>query len=231
MMHPTLSEIGTLTVVEEESITINPPVSDGDGDDLTFSLSPLPLPFGLEFDPDSGSIQWTPTLFQSGVHPLRMTATDGHSAVSRDFAIDVVNKNQAPILVRVHPQYTIEGQKLDFFLLTDDADGDDLTLAATSQLPPSSRFNPETGRFQWTPGFGEAGDYVVSFSVTDPSGLSDSIDVEIHVDDVNIAPTISESDHQIRLGEELRFTVDVSDPDAGASFDYSATDLPSRCDF
>jgi Putative Ig domain len=47
-----------------------------------------------------------------------------------------------------------------------------VVYSALSPLPTGAFFNRQTGQFKWTPGFDQAGEHVVRFGATDPSGLS-----------------------------------------------------------
>src|SRR5262249_1897470 len=98
--------------------------------------------------------------------------------------------------------------------------------SAVSGMPPNAQLEPQTGQFRWTPGFENAGDYLVRFQVSDAAGLSDTTDVAIHVNNVDRAPTLSVSNHATILGKTLSFQLTGGDPDAGTTLTYSAVGLP-----
>src|SRR3546814_4974705 len=76
-----------------------------------------------------------------------------------------------------------EGAPITFRVAAGDADGDPLQLSVVRGLPEGALFVPASGEFQWTPGFHQAGDHVVTFSAVDPSGAVDEISVTVRVAD------------------------------------------------
>src|SRR5262249_33904709 len=133
--------------------------------------------------------------------------------------------NHAPILVPLTPQYGRENTTLTFTVAGGDPDGDPAALSA-SNLPAGAAFNTFTGAFQWTPTFEQAGDYTVTFKLTDKRGLFDTINVPIHIDNVDRAPVLAIADHQAILGQTLTFSAAGGDPDIGSVLRYSAIGLP-----
>ena len=80
---------------------------------------------------------------------------------------------------------------LTFTVTASDPDGDGLTFSA-SNVPTGASFNPSTRVFSWTPAFGDAGNYNVTFTVTDDGSPaeSDSEVVTISVGNVNRPPVL-----------------------------------------
>ena len=134
--------------------------------------------------------------------------------------------NQAPQLVPLVPQSGRENTPLHFAVVADDPDGDSVTYSILAGLPSGATFNAMSGKFQWTPNYDQAGDYTVTFGAADPGGLSDHIDVQIHIDNVDRPPTLSVSSHAAVVGQPLSFQLIGSDPDQGTTLTYSATNLP-----
>ena len=98
-----------------------------------------------------------------------------------------------------------------------------LTYSAISGLPAGAEFNTMTGQFNWTPNYDQAGDYTIRFGVSDPGGLSDQIDVNVHIDNVDRPPTLVVTNHGAVVGQPLTFTLLGSDPDQGTVLTYSAS--------
>jgi PKD repeat protein len=198
--------------------------SDPDGDALTYSAENLPE--GASFDAETGVFDWTPAFNQAGDYAnVKLIASDGHRSRFVTFTIFVENTNRAPQIVPLAPQFDIEGNPMSFLVTAGDADADAMVYSATG-LPAGAAFNPLTQTFSWTPTFEQAGTYTVTFTATDPAGLSDSMQVEVRVDNVNRAPIVRTSDHSVRLGNELRFFVQASDPDLGTTLTFGGIDLP-----
>src|SRR5262249_2780126 len=132
---------------------------------------------------------------------------------------------RAPQIVPLAPQFSLEGNEMLFSIRAGDVDGDALTYSV-ADLPAGATFNASSATFTWTPGFEQAGTYTVTFTATDPDGLSDSPPVELRIDNVNRAPVVRTSDHSVRLGSELRFRVQATDPDLGTVLTYAGINLP-----
>ena len=97
--------------------------------------------------------------------------------------------------------------------------------------PSGASINPSTGVFDWTPNEAQgAGDYLISIVVTDngsPS-LSATQTVNIHVNEVNIAPKLAAFSNKI-VDEETRltFTATATDADLPANnLTYSLKNAP-----
>ncbi|MBN1841395.1 MAG: putative Ig domain-containing protein [Deltaproteobacteria bacterium] len=122
-----------------------------------------------------------------------------------------------------------ENSLLTFTVTATDPDGDTLTYSA-GNLPTGSSFDADTQSFAWTPGYGSAGNYAVTFTVTDSGApaQSDSEQVTITVGDVNRPPTADAGDDQT-VDEGDTVTLDGSgsfDPDGTIFYGWSQTAGP-----
>lgn len=221
---PVLPPILDQTVREGELLRLAVNASDPDGDVLTYSAENLPS--GATLDPASGVLEWTPGMHQAGSYfPVRILVTDGHSGQSDTFDIQVVNVNRAPQIVPRAPLFMQEGATLSFVVTAGDADSDPLFFSAAG-VPQGARLDEFSGAFTWTPHYEQAGTYTVVFTATDPGGLSDSMDMEIRIDNVNRTPVVDTSYHAVRLGSELRFFIQATDPDLNTTLTYFGSNLP-----
>jgi hypothetical protein len=98
----------------------------------------------------------------------------------------VGNVNRPPVLNPIGAHTVDEGEPLTITLTASDPDGDDLFFSA-SNLPTGANFNADNAAFTWTPGYGDAGNYELLFTVTDNGApmASDSESVTISVGNVN----------------------------------------------
>ena len=220
---PVLSEIGAQEVNENQELTISLEASDADDDDLEFGHEGLPE--GAEFD--GNTFTWTPGFNQAGDYEVTFTVTDGEAGDSETVSISVNNVNRAPVLADIGDQEVDEGQELAGTLEADDADNDDLQFGHRG-LPEGAELNGAD--FTWTPGFDQAGDYTITFTVTDHED-EDSEEVSITVNNVNRPPTLGDFNDGNHLegeeGETFEFTVEGSDPDGGdLSFEMTSNNLP-----
>jgi large repetitive protein len=220
---PNLPPLPNRAVDEGQLLQFFAGATDPDGDPLTYRGENLPA--GATLDPASGEFRWTPGLHQAGTHSdVRIVAGDGHRSRFTTFTIAVNNVNQPPRIVPRAPLFMREGSDLLFQMEAGDADGDPLVFSAAN-LPAGAQFDDQ-GSFSWRPGYEQAGDYVITFTATDPSGLSDSTDVTLRIENTNRAPVLGTSHHAVRLGQTLRFFIDASDPDLGTTLAYAAEELP-----
>ncbi len=131
-------------------------------------------------------------LYDDEDYYFAVTAYDGsgnestYSNVVVSAAVGTQPQNTAPVLNSIGSKTVAEGSPLTFTVSASDADGDSLNYSS-SGLPAGASFNTSTHTFNWTPGFGAAGDYAVTFTVNDASA-SASETVTITVNNVNQAP-------------------------------------------
>lgn len=79
---PVISDAADLTVNETDTITINPTVTDLDGDDITITIS----------DPVGNDGVWDTTYDDAGEYLITITATDGIDTVEETITVTVLNK-------------------------------------------------------------------------------------------------------------------------------------------
>ena len=102
-----------------------------------------------------------------------------------------------------------------------DPDGDALLYSVVGALPAGARLDPTTGRFDWTPGYGQAGVHTVQLRTVDRSGAADVLAIEIDVADTNRAPALTVSDHRATIGARLSAST-------VASVSYTHLTLPTN---
>ena len=215
----------TSELVHEFPMAISSP---GDEPFTVFIPDPKPGDYHLDVI-GTGSGQYTltvQTINFDGIASLPNTITrsialgETHqyiSGCSDDGVCQVVPSNRAPDMVNPGDQQTAEGKKITVTLAATDPDGDPLTysFASMTALPGASISG---NVFTWTPATGSAGVYTVTFTVTDPGGLSDQETMTIAVSvpiKVKIVPRV------MNLGSKGVFLAFVTLPDAykGATID------------
>ncbi|HEX4609016.1 MAG TPA: putative Ig domain-containing protein, partial [Urbifossiella sp.] len=198
---------------------------DPDGDPLTYAATNLPV--GAALDPVTGVLSWTPGLFQVGTYAgVVLSATDGNQVVTQTVTLTVTAVNEPPHFIPLTAQSGREGTALQFTVAAEDPNTDPLTYSVAAGLPAGATFDGRTGRFQWAPGYDQAGDYIVTFRVADPAGLTDTMPVAVHIADVDRAPVLGTTDHVVVVGRTFDYTPSATDPDTGAVLTFTATGLP-----
>jgi hypothetical protein len=228
---PVLGVIGNRSVNEGQALTFTISATDPDGGTLTYSASSLPS--GASFTPATRTFTWTPTSGQAGSYPgVHFQVSDSALTDSEDITItvNVAGTNNPPVLDSIGSKVVDEGQSLTFIISATDTDGDPLSYSASS-LPSGATFTPATRTFTWTPTSGQVGSYPdVLFSVTD-SELTDSENITITVNNVNVPPVLASIGNKtVTEGQSLQFTISATDPD-GDSLTYSASNLPTGASF
>ncbi|KPJ75957.1 MAG: hypothetical protein AMJ54_13385, partial [Deltaproteobacteria bacterium SG8_13] len=171
------------------------------------------LPAGASFDPLTRQFRWVPGYDDAGTYPdVRFFAADLFSQVSHSVTLLISEGRQPLSLVQPADRMVQEGDRVRFYL---QADGDPtLPLAFSSQaLPWGATLHPETGFFEWTPTFTQAGMYDVPFAVSD--GVeSVSVNTLMTVTNANAAPIFDPQDGwQVLEGQPLRINAFAYDPD------------------
>ncbi len=232
-VRPSLNPIGQQTVSEGDTLTFAVSASDADGDRVSFTAGLVSagvvgrLPSGARFDQATGTFTWTPNLNQAGTYRIRVTATDGAGSRSEDVLVTVTNKNQAPSFSTLPQLFTREGDQMVFSLTAGDPDGETLVYRFDGIAPTGFEFDPSARTVVWDVGFDAAGDYRFPFTVTDPSGATDNLDVDVRVSNTNRAPVILAPQlRNAEIGALLEVPIVTSDPD-GQVVTLSASDLPA----
>jgi len=81
---PVLSPIGNKTVSVGNTLTFTVNATDPDGDPLTYSVSPLPLPANASFDTNTRVFNFTPVADQVGSFSVTLTVGDGRGGTASE---------------------------------------------------------------------------------------------------------------------------------------------------
>ncbi|MEW6651909.1 MAG: putative Ig domain-containing protein [Bacteroidota bacterium] len=213
---PVITPITDKTVNEGSTLIIDVTATDAEGDALVYSVTST-FPDGSGFDPAQRRFTWTPSFTQSGVYTVIFSVSDGKLSSSANVKITVIDVNAAPVITPIADKTVNTGQTLTFDIIATDADGDALTYGH-STLPQGASFSETTKKFSWKPTSAQAGDYEISFFVSDGK-VTTTIKVKIKVIKVNSAPvfdpkTISDttiSVHNVNMLFKYQFK--ATDPD------------------
>ena len=226
---PVLDDISPIIVNEGEDIIITPSAIDPDGDKITYTYSGW-MP----------SSQYTSNYEDSGIHFTKVTASDSQSIVSKNVKITVNNVNRAPVLNKILGINTEENSTVEFKIVAEDPDNDELSISALN-LPEGSTI--KEGIFRWKPDFSFAKDASksseIAFIATDGTNAAEQKAV-ITVNNVNRLPDIinaTPSEITARVDEPVLLTVHAEDSDGdklsyiwefGIFEKYNATDSHQR---
>ncbi|RMH84582.1 MAG: hypothetical protein D6681_16550 [Calditrichaeota bacterium] len=163
---PQITSAAVDTAYEDQFYSYRATAIDPEGEPVTLRFENLP--HWLTADADS--VFGTPREGDRDT-TFRVIANDGFLEDTLDVLLIVIPVNDTPTLTAVPPPpYTVEEQQpLSFSLVAEDAEGEPLRLT-TGPLPPGAVFVDQgnnRGSFNWTPDFGDAGTYEVTFTATE----------------------------------------------------------------
>ncbi len=187
------------------------------------------LPSGSAYDTTTNQFTWLPASGTSQNSPYTVTtqccseAPAGADEFNKPLPaadctttktqIDVLPVAHAPVLDPIPLQIVHEASLLTFTVTATDPDGTSgLTFSAAS-LPAGAIFNAATQVFSWTPTYTQAGQYEVTFTVSDGT-LSDSKPGRIQVLNTDRPPVIATIPTVVATVDlPVSFTAHVTDPD------------------
>ncbi|MBI2664112.1 S8 family serine peptidase [Candidatus Woesearchaeota archaeon] len=197
---------GNYAVLETELAVVGVNAEDPDGDELRYSIN------DSRFVQDRNAFSWQTGYDDAGLYPVIVTVSDGQDNISVSFEVRVFNLNRPPLLHEIGNRTVKENETLSFTLEADDPDNEPLRFAL--EMPAELAgvmFDEESGEFEWTPSFSQAGIYRFAFSVTDFL-LLDLEEINITVQNVNRPPVIhmilvEPPGTEMHPGEQKSFTV------------------------
>lgn len=212
-------------------------------DDLTIEYTSDDLPDNITFiDYRNGNCRfsWTPSIEEAGEYTATFTLSDGEYEDVAEVDITVTNVNRDPVWDD-DPQAAAgdEGELLEFTVSSNDPDEDALSITFTARdlIEEAAEFTDNgdgTADFGWTPTFEDAGEYIVTFTLSDGESSVDK-DVTITVSDVNRAPYWVNVPQESIVRDEtqmVRFVVTSHDPDGdGLTIDAQSDNLPEAAEF
>ncbi len=180
---------------------------------------------------DNITYRWLNTPFAARyVKLVCTTPTNSSDQATRICELEVY-ADATPVIAAI-PNYTVdEGKPLSFTIHATDADLDDLLVYSASNLPTGASFDPATRKFNWIPGYSQAGIYEVRFMVSDGQvavGKAATIVVN-HADQPPVMAMIPNS--TVNAGQPVSFSINASDPDPGDTLTYSTGPLPTGASF
>ncbi|MBF0227031.1 MAG: carboxypeptidase regulatory-like domain-containing protein, partial [Desulfobacterales bacterium] len=199
-------------------------IRKGDSTTLTWQSKNA---ISCEITPDIGSVDLNGsfTVYPKDTKTYTITATGKINTATASVTVFILGSRPPQIFLDSNSYTILENETLSFEVKATDPDAETLTFDAFG-LPPNASFNADTHIFSWTPNYKQSGRYTVTFSVTDPTNLSASDNVEINVSDVNRPPEFQPL-APITAEVDLLTTIKVTaiDPD-GDPVTYSLNQAP-----
>jgi hypothetical protein len=168
-----------IEIGETESIGFEVDVSDLNDDVLRYSWKLDGVEIG-----DESSAEYQTTYEDSGSHTVKVTVSDGIFDTEKIWSVTVSNVNRKPLLTEVHNVEASETDTVVIELEAWDDDEDDISYTINDE-----RFAQDENVFTWETTYDDAGEHVVTVSVSDGVDTT-SQDVTITIENVNRAPVI-----------------------------------------
>jgi hypothetical protein len=165
---PVISNISDeIRGVETDVITLNPTVSDPDGNKVTLTYS----------EPFNNKGVWKTNIGDAGTYKVSIVASDGQSTSKKDITVVVTQKNTPPLLKRINDIVVSEGDTITIPIDATDREGDKLNVTVKGWM------NSPT----YTTTYNDAGNYSVTVVVSDGQYTTDQT-FEVTVLDKNRPP-------------------------------------------
>ncbi len=221
---PVIGSDPVLTASVDEPYRYQVQATDGDNTDILYEVQ-TPYP-GMQQDPQTGVITWTPDVNQAGIRPLVVFAIDGAGNTARqEFEIVV---NGSLVISLDGDTEAAEESTLSFLVSARDSDdldaAVDINLQATT-LPSGATYSltkvdDNQARFEWSIAEEDApGEYEVTFRATDSLGAAKEETFTLTATEVNTAPELTVAHAGWTPGELLNI-----DEDEALLLDIAATD-------
>lgn len=231
---PVLAAIGPKSVNEGQNLSFGVSATDPDGNAPVLVAEGVPANATFTDNGNgTGTFNFNPDFNQSGLHNVRVIASDGSLADSELVAITVNNVNQAPVWTPIGAKLVTEGQNLNFGVTASDPDGTIPTLTILA-LPTNATFTDNgngTGTFNFNPDFTQSGVYHPRFIASDGL-LADTEMIVVTVNETGNQPPVLATigPRSVNEGLSLSFGMSATDPD-GDSLILSAESIPVNAQF
>ena len=201
----------TIYGAEGTQLSIVATATDDDGDPLFYWAENLP-PFAT-LNSATGVLSWMPGYESAGTYNgVTIIASDGASQTSIGFNLLIAPTDRPPILTPPAARTLREGDRLRFYLDGGDPDGEQVAFTSTA-LPDGAFLDLNTGLFDWTVAFDQAGLWQVPFTVTS-GGVSVTKTAEFDVLNANAAPVFDPLEGwRVVEGGQIAFRAIAVDPD------------------
>ncbi len=133
-------------------------------DELIYSASQIPE--WLQINGSTGVLSGIPARGEEGFYEVSLEVTDGLYVDDQSFTVEVILKNQPPVITTVPEGTATAGQTYTYGILATDSDNDQLTYFA-STLPEWLEFIPAAQVMIGVPFNSDSGDNLVTMGVTD----------------------------------------------------------------
>lgn len=136
-----------VTGIETDVITLNPKVSDPDGNKVSLTFS----------EPFDNKGVWKTKIGDAGTYKVSIVASDGKSTNKKEITVVIGKKNTAPVLKNINDITVSEGDTITIPIEATDREGDKLDITVKGWMNTQA----------YTTTYDDAGEYSVTVIVSD----------------------------------------------------------------
>ncbi len=236
---PTITSTPVTNATEDQLYTYQVVAEDPDAEEV-LSYSLIEGPAWLSMDSQTGLLSGTPqTNNDAGDHPVTVQVADLNNATdTQSFTLTVTAVNDAPVVSDIPNQTIDEGQtfatiNLDDYVSDEDNSAAEMTWSYSGNLQLIVSIDENHVATIQTPDADWYGSETITFTATDPEGLSDSDQAIFTVNNINDAPQVSDiPDQTIDEGQSFTqinlddYVTDIDNVESDLTWTYSGnTDL------
>ncbi len=156
---------------EGDTVTLKPECTDPDGDAVK-----------LAFSGDMTSATWKTAYTDAGIYSVTVTCTDTNSAsTAKTIALTIDDVNQPPVLKGLGNVTIQETETVRLKPTCEDPEGQETSISYSGKMTSDT----------WTTGYDDSGEYTVTVTCADESGMKTSEKVKVTVLDKNRPPSIT----------------------------------------
>jgi hypothetical protein len=156
------------------------------------------------YEPFDKSGNWQTKKGDAGKKFSMVKLSDGELYDEREFCVEVIKTNSAPVLSGLKDIAAKEGEKVTLNPVCTDPDGDKVVITISGFMTSGEK----------TLSYDDAGEHSVTVTCTDPEGEKDTKTITVVVADVNRPPTLEVPETvTVDEGKTARIIAKASDPD------------------
>jgi hypothetical protein len=187
------------TVNEGEAVRLVP-----EGYDPDTPVGPAGKLIWTFYEPFDKNGVWQTKKGDAGRKFSMVKLSDGELYDEREFCVDVIKTNSAPVLSGLKDIAAKEGDKIKLTPVCTDPDGDKVVVTISGFMTSEEK----------TLSYDDAGEHEVTVTCTDPEGEKDTKKIMVVVANVNRPPTLEVPESvTVDEGKTARIVAKASDPD------------------